>query len=305
MNKPNNNIEECFVIMPISEVEGYEENHFKTVYEHLIKPAIIKAGYKPVRADDVKVTNSIRLDIIRRLLEAPMAICDLSTINANVFYELGIRQTINKPVVLIQEEGTPRVFDISDIRTIDYNKKMRPDKLSKNIDSIYDGVIATKEAINDPMHVNSLVALLKEGGSILPNKVQEIDFPRTGLYGNNILYSEFVKGEPDTYSMSVIIPNGEKISVEIKGENWFYPIMQPNLKWDSDDWNESEKSRLFTSVDIGIIDFKLKITDETMLSIKVFNNDNVIQSKLIEIKKSPFEVDDNGNMLANNFITKG
>ena len=29
----------CFVIMPISDVDGYEKGHFGRVYEYLIKPA--------------------------------------------------------------------------------------------------------------------------------------------------------------------------------------------------------------------------------------------------------------------------
>lgn len=34
----------CFVIMPISDTDGYDNGHFTTVYNHLIKPAVIKAG---------------------------------------------------------------------------------------------------------------------------------------------------------------------------------------------------------------------------------------------------------------------
>ena len=32
---------ECFVIMPISDAEGYDKGHFTRVYEHLVKPAVI------------------------------------------------------------------------------------------------------------------------------------------------------------------------------------------------------------------------------------------------------------------------
>lgn len=72
---------ECFVIMPISDPEGYPSGHFARVYEDIFKPAIQAAGYEPKRADDVLETNLIQLDLLRRLLEAPMAICDLSSRN--------------------------------------------------------------------------------------------------------------------------------------------------------------------------------------------------------------------------------
>ena len=32
---------ECFVIMPISDVDGYPAGHFNEVYTELIKPAVV------------------------------------------------------------------------------------------------------------------------------------------------------------------------------------------------------------------------------------------------------------------------
>ena len=37
--KEKNSLKTCFVIMPISDVDGYEKGHFGRVYEYLIKPA--------------------------------------------------------------------------------------------------------------------------------------------------------------------------------------------------------------------------------------------------------------------------
>ena len=45
--------------MPISDAEGYDKGHFTRVYEHLIKPAVIEAGFEPVRADDTSKANFI------------------------------------------------------------------------------------------------------------------------------------------------------------------------------------------------------------------------------------------------------
>ena len=58
----------CFVIMPITEGEGYTDSHFTRVYDYIIKPACIQAGFKPIRADEVLTTNYIALDIINILL---------------------------------------------------------------------------------------------------------------------------------------------------------------------------------------------------------------------------------------------
>ena len=103
---------ECFVIMPIGDSDGYDKGHFSKVYEDIFKPACEKSNFKPVRADEVKQTNLIHLDILQKLIDSPMAICDLSSRNPNVLFELGLRQAFDKPTVLVQENGTPKIFDI-------------------------------------------------------------------------------------------------------------------------------------------------------------------------------------------------
>ena len=45
---------DCFVIMPISDPDGYDSDHFQRVYSHLIKKAVRAAGFNPKRADEVK-----------------------------------------------------------------------------------------------------------------------------------------------------------------------------------------------------------------------------------------------------------
>ena len=118
-------LQDCFIIMPIADPDGYDKGHFKKVYEDIIKIACTKANFNPVRADEVKQTNLIHLDILQKLLESPMAICDLSNRNPNVLFELGLRQAFDKPTVLIQEIGTPKIFDISPLRYTEYRKELK------------------------------------------------------------------------------------------------------------------------------------------------------------------------------------
>lgn len=51
---------ECFVIMPISDAEGYDKGHFTRVYYDIIKPAVESAGHKPIRADEVANSTYIQ-----------------------------------------------------------------------------------------------------------------------------------------------------------------------------------------------------------------------------------------------------
>ncbi|RAY28771.1 hypothetical protein DP184_10285, partial [Enterobacter kobei] len=96
----------CFVIMPIADMAGYEPRHFDRVYSHLIQPACDAAGFETLRADEVNNSNLIVLDILKRIVESDIDICDLSGRNPNVMYELGLRQAFNKKTVLIKDDRT-------------------------------------------------------------------------------------------------------------------------------------------------------------------------------------------------------
>ncbi len=60
-------------------------------YEQLIRPAFDKVSVNGFRAIDANVTGSIDSIMYRWIYQADMVIADLSTLNANVFYELGVR----------------------------------------------------------------------------------------------------------------------------------------------------------------------------------------------------------------------
>ncbi len=148
----------CFVIMPISDTQGYDAGHFDRVFDYLIKPAVIKAGFIPIRADKVQKTDLIMIGIIKQIINSNMCLCDLSSRNPNVLYELGIRQAFNLPVTLIRDSKTPRVFDIQGFRDIEYDYNLRIDKINKSIEIIFETLINT---YNNRNHgVNSYVRLL-------------------------------------------------------------------------------------------------------------------------------------------------
>ena len=58
-----------------------------------------------------------------------MAVCDLSDQNPNVLYELGLRQAYDKPVVLIKDDITKEIFDVSGIN---YDGNIEATELMKN-----------------------------------------------------------------------------------------------------------------------------------------------------------------------------
>lgn len=158
VEQPVNN--DCFIIMPIADHPDYKQGHFKRVYEDILAPACRAAGYKPVRADDTKQANLIQLDILQKLLESPMAICDLSTRNPNVLFELGLRQAFDKPTILVQEEGTPKIFDINIFRYVEYRNGLDYRDVLDDQRTIQEVLEETKKAVEDGKSVNSIIKLL-------------------------------------------------------------------------------------------------------------------------------------------------
>ncbi|QHD95994.1 hypothetical protein HND96_11220 [Proteus terrae subsp. cibarius] len=148
----------CFVIMPIADSAGYEHGHFMRVYRHLIKPACERAGFSPIRADDVSSSNMIVVDILKKIIESDIAICDLSSRNPNVLYELGLRQAFNKKTIIIKDKDTSSPFDVSGFRYTEYDQILRIDNVQNEIISISKALKDTFESKDD---INSIVQLLK------------------------------------------------------------------------------------------------------------------------------------------------
>ncbi|MBX7210377.1 MAG: hypothetical protein K1X78_18845 [Verrucomicrobiaceae bacterium] len=112
-------MKKCFVIMPIK--SGPEFEHFRAVFENLIKPTVEKHGYDVKRADDLKGGGSISKDIILPLAQADLVVADLTGLNPNVFYELGVRHALRgKGTIMLLDEsrGDPIPFDITTYRVL-------------------------------------------------------------------------------------------------------------------------------------------------------------------------------------------
>ncbi|WP_426732702.1 hypothetical protein [Myxococcus faecalis] len=123
----------CFVIMPFAPPIG-------TYYSQIYEKAIQKAGLKPVRADtEIFGTGKIIDQIWRGIHNAKVLVAELTTKNANVFYELGLAHALNKPVVLVSANEPDVPFDLRHIRVIYYDTtdpfwgQKLMDKIAENI----------------------------------------------------------------------------------------------------------------------------------------------------------------------------
>ena len=79
----------CFLLMPFGKKPDGSGGtvDFDAVYRELIAPAIDRAGLEPLRADEESTGGIIHKPMFERLILCEFAVADLTTANANVFYE--------------------------------------------------------------------------------------------------------------------------------------------------------------------------------------------------------------------------
>ena len=137
---------DCFIIMPISTPEsalaqyGDDKDHFKHVLDHLFVPAVKEAEMNPIPPIG-KGADIIPAEIIKHLETADLVLCDMSTLNANVFFELGIRTAVNKPVALVRDEATPNVpFDTLIINHYTYSSTLAAWTLDNEVQQLKEHV---------------------------------------------------------------------------------------------------------------------------------------------------------------------
>lgn len=120
----------CFIIAPITtppervSLYGNDVDHCKHVIEHLLIPAAEGAGFEAV-PPSAKGAELIHAEIVSKLQDASLVLCDMSGLNPNVFFELGIRTAMNKPVCVVRDDTTDRTpFDMAPINNHTYSSNL-------------------------------------------------------------------------------------------------------------------------------------------------------------------------------------
>ena len=104
----------AFVLMPFN-------LEFDKIFNDLIKPALEEVGYDVKRADSILNQQNILKDVVRGIAEADLVVADLTSVNPNVFYELGISHTMQKPTVLLTQSLEDVPFDLKSYRAVLYS----------------------------------------------------------------------------------------------------------------------------------------------------------------------------------------
>jgi hypothetical protein len=110
----------CFVVGPIGKDSSPERKHSDLLLHAVIKEVLQSAefGYTVKRADEDADPGMIGDRVVTDIINAELVVADLTDLNPNAFYELGIRHSTEKPTIHVAKMGTLLPFDNVSHRTI-------------------------------------------------------------------------------------------------------------------------------------------------------------------------------------------
>ncbi|MBN8691777.1 MAG: hypothetical protein J0L69_01210 [Bacteroidetes bacterium] len=119
----------CFIIMPFTKVKAtnldLDEKTLTYIYENMIYKAVSDFKLKNRKVfNEISRYNSkigsIISGITRNLNESDLVIADLTGLNPNVMYELGVRHTLKRGTIIITQDITSIPSDLRDYMCVEY-----------------------------------------------------------------------------------------------------------------------------------------------------------------------------------------
>lgn len=133
---------DIFMIMPFAD-------SFTSIYRDIVRPLMSEMNLKITRGDEFTSPNgNIMGEVWSALNNCKFVIAEITGGNDNVFYELGIAHTLNKPAILMTQaaktEDIP--FDVRHLRYIRYENTVGGGvKLRDNLKTAITGLLAELE----------------------------------------------------------------------------------------------------------------------------------------------------------------
>lgn len=175
---------ECFFITEIGKKDSPERRRADGVLRSIVEPAASEVGLEVVRADQIAAGGQVNLQIIEHICKAESAVADLTGGNLNVYYEVGMRHAVRKPLALLADEGENLPFDLLQQRTIFFANDLEGAASCR--DSLRDQLRAAIEGVVDsPVDAALNVGVLATGNETqraLADLVTKVDALTTDVH---------------------------------------------------------------------------------------------------------------------------
>lgn len=136
----------CGIVMPISGFGDYDSKHWSEVRE-IIDRGISLTNYQPAPVWEHSETDIIHGRIVRNLYDLPIVVCDISGLNPNVMFELGMRLAFAKPTVVVVDDSTKIPFDTTAIEHIIYDRTLHYKSAENFVIRLFDQIRKVSKAV--------------------------------------------------------------------------------------------------------------------------------------------------------------
>jgi hypothetical protein len=138
----------CGLVMPISAWGNYDAQHWLDVRE-ILERAISDAGLECLPVWTGASTDIIHGRIIKNIYDLPLVIVDASGLNPNVMFELGMRVTFKKPVIIVADDQTKIPFDTGVIEHEIYPANLYFQRVEEFVDRLVGRIDAVQESVKE------------------------------------------------------------------------------------------------------------------------------------------------------------
>lgn len=190
-------------------------------YKYLIKPVLIEEGLVSVsqsntnshafRCDEIYTTQAINKTFITNLYKADIVVADITALNQNAIYELGLRHAMKpKSTIIICDENTKesnKFFDLTFIPQVFYNSKKQRDiseinKFSRILKEVIKTCLNAKaDYIDSPVFT---LGIYKNIPVNIPLSIEESDLKDTNLRAEINLAEKLLEKEEYKEAESIL-----------------------------------------------------------------------------------------------------
>ena len=282
-------LQKCGIVMPISASDTCTEQHWSEV-KTIITDAVESVGFATSLVSDADDVGIIQKRIIQNLFDNPIIVCDVSTKNPNVMFELGMRLAFDKPTIIVKDDKTTYSFDTSPIEHLEYPRDLRFTKIVEFKRNLGEKVKATvARAESDAEYTTFLKHFGKFAVARLETtEVSKEDFIIEELRElRKLVLRRDMMSDRDRDKQRFFINHSDQV---IENESNRKAMLRKRIK-----------SYTYTLFEKGMIDKDKMNVQEAVIRI---TNDLIKQSEIREFFDSPSEVEEIVHMTLSNFYEK-
>jgi len=199
----------AFILMPF-------DAEFADVYADLIQTPLESAGFQVRRADSLLNQRSVLQDVVRGIADAALIVADVSGLNPNVMYELGLAHALGKRTIMITRDIDELPFDLRPYRANPYSVRFtEAGQIVATLEEIGKAVLAGTAQFSNPVQDFAPDALTASSQVSVSLNAREPSDERSesGLAGG--ADDDDQESEPGVFEYAQQLHDGSEHTVEV------------------------------------------------------------------------------------------